>query len=252
MIQESFEIEQAGLAIRGTVYRPARRQRVPAVLMLHGFTGNRVESGFMFVTLGRALAGRGLAAVAFDCRHSGESDGRFDQMLPTGELDDVLCVLRWLRARPFVDRSRLGVLGFSLGGLLAACAGARVEAFGAMALIAPTTVANLCRYIGRADEAGVVTIGPHTLHPRFFDDLKSLDPLADVVRNPRPTLVVQGTADTAVPPDVSASYARAVEAAAMPLTVEMVEGADHAFTAPAARCSLVDVTTGWLTQQFDV
>ena len=152
-------------------YLPDHTGRSGTVLMLHGFTGQRIESGFMFVQLARRIAASGLAAVTFDFRHSGESDGSFDQMLVSGEIQDALQVTRWLGAQPFVDRSRLGVLGFSLGGLVAACAGAYSGAYSAMVLVAPTTQTNLSRYASQQRVGDSVVIGPHVLHPDFFDDL---------------------------------------------------------------------------------
>src|SRR5690606_27088048 len=178
----------------------------PTVLMLHGFTGQRIESGFLFVQLARALVKQGIAAVTFDFLHSGESDGSFDQMLVTGELADAMRITDWVRGQPFVDRSRLGLLGFSLGGLLACCVTGRTDAYRALVLLAPTTVANMSRHAGERGGGERVAIGPHQLHPQFFDDMRTLDPVGDCLRHPRPTLLVQGTADKAVPPNVSMTF----------------------------------------------
>ncbi len=254
--QEPFQVKHLDGVIRGMTYRPGGAEksgagrRYPAVLMMHGFTGQRIEAGFLFVTLARALARRGVAAVAFDFRHSGESDGSFERMLVTGELDDALRITGWTQSQPFVDRSRLGVLGFSLGGLLACCTGAQTNAFTAMALLAPTTVDNLCRYAKQREENGQITIGPHTLHPKFFDDLRTLDPLIDAVTNPRPTLVVQGTDDTAVTPQVSRKYIDAMERAGVDVSLQLIEGADHGFGKPAIRKQTVIVVCDWLAKQL--
>jgi dipeptidyl aminopeptidase/acylaminoacyl peptidase len=234
------------------VYRPATTRRVPAVLFLHGFTGSRTEAGFLWPRLARVLAARGIAAVTFDFLNSGESDGSFDRALVTQEVADAVRMAEWTRGQPFADRSRLGVLGFSLGGLVAACADAHADGFAAMALIAPTTVLNLCRHETPSGTTGKnpgpITVGPHTLHPRFFDDLRTLDPIRDVVRHPRrPTLLVQGTADNAVAPAVSDEYAQAMRRTGTPLNVEMIDGADHTFSKPAPRSRMIDVVVEWLT-----
>ena len=145
MTQEAFEVEVNGQTIRGTSYQPAVTTRVPSVLLLHGFTGQRIEAGFLFVQIARSLCARGIGAVTFDFRNSGESDGSFDQMLVTEELADALRMIRWVQGRPNVDRTRLGLLGFSLGGLLGAACMSRTDNIRSLALLAPTTVANLCR-----------------------------------------------------------------------------------------------------------
>ena len=247
MLQRAIEIDCHGGKIRGMAYLPDLVKRSATVLMLHGFTGQRMESGFMFVQLARQIAQRGLAAVTFDFRHSGESDGSFDQMLVSGEIDDALHVTRWLGAQPFVDRSRLGVLGFSLGGLVAACANARSGAYSAMVLVAPTTQTNLGRYASQQRETDRMVLGPHVLHPGFLDDLAGLDPVADVVVHPRPTLVVQGTADTAVTPQVAQQFIDAMKHDSVPVTVRMIDGADHSFAQPQTRRQLIVAVSEWLT-----
>jgi uncharacterized protein len=204
---KSFSIGPRGQTIRGTLYvagGPDRRR--PAVVLLHGFTGHRIEADFMFVALGRALADSGLHAITFDFRGSGESDGTFDQMLVSRELDDVGRVLQWLPGRPGVDRSRIGLLGFSLGGLLACCAARNFPAVRALALLAPTTPQNLRRYAQQQSVGDKVVIGSHTLSADFFEDLSRLDPLSDLATIHRPALLVHGTADKAVPPRVGQQY----------------------------------------------
>lgn len=254
-IQRPIEVEHRGMTLRGTVYQPDKSGRHPTLLLLHRFTGNRMEAGFMFVRLARALASRGVAAVTFDFLHSGESDGSFDQMLPSGELADAIRMTRWVQAQPFVDRARFGLLGFSLGGLVAACAAAESPpAYKALVLVAPTTVGNLCRHAGDSEACTPaqtpVIIGPHALHPKFFEDLQKLDPIAGVVRHPRPTLLVQGTGDTAVAPAVSRQYVEAMQKAGIPIDVHMVPEADHNFVKVPWQQELVRVVTDWVVKRL--
>ena len=256
--QQPIEVDRDGMTIRGMTYRPAvdsRTGRYPAVLLLHGFTGTRIENGFMFVRLARALASRGIAAVTFDFLHSGESDGSFEQMLVTGELADALRMTEWLQHQAFVDRSRMGLLGFSLGGLLASCVSARVDGCKSLVLMAPTTEKNIARHANREgrcsmpDGAGgtyeSIMFGPHCLHPAFFDDVLTLDSVGDCVKHPRPTLVVQGTGDVAVPPAVSAEFVEAMKRGGVPCELHLIEEADHAFMRPHWRSELITKVTQW-------
>lgn len=248
MPQHAIEVDQQGMTIRGMVYRPDAPGRHPSVLLLHGFTGQRIESTFAFVQIARSLASRGIAAVTFDFRHSGESDGSFDQMLVSGELADAMRMTEWLQGQPFADRSRLGLLGFSLGGLLAGCAVARSSAFRALALMAPTTpqnlVGNVCKRpdncpTGKPLPNEPLIVGPFKLHDRFVEDVLALDPLTDCVKNPRPTLLVQGTGDKAVPPEVSRMFVDRMRSANIDVDHRLLEDADHGFSTPAARTQLI-------------
>ncbi len=259
MKQQPIELQHRGQAIRGTVYRPTGDRRGPAMLMLHRFTGQRSETGFLFVTLARALVEQGIAVATFDFRHSGESDGAFEHMLPTGELEDAQRVTNWLLSQPYVDRTRVGLLGFSLGGLIAACLTARVDVFRALVLLAPTTSENLCRHAeslasdeeGGRDPGEPYIMGPHKLHPDIFADVSALDAVGDVVKNPRPTLLVQGTGDKAVPPNVSDAFVEAMRQAGIACDHELIGGADHGFNQVAWRERLIERVVTWSAEQLN-
>ena len=78
---------------------------------LHGGTmQNKVAH-----TLARSFAGIGFAALRFNFRGVGKSDGRFDD--GNGEVEDVLAVMRWMRAeQPDLP---LWLAGFSFGAAMA-------------------------------------------------------------------------------------------------------------------------------------
>ncbi|MBI5478547.1 MAG: alpha/beta fold hydrolase [Deltaproteobacteria bacterium] len=107
-----------GQTLHGMLHLP-ERQPAPAVALLHGFTGQRMESAFVFVRLARLLCGAGIAALRFDFRGSGESEGVFSEVTIEREVEDARAALRWLRARPDVDARRVGLLGVSLGATVA-------------------------------------------------------------------------------------------------------------------------------------
>lgn len=255
--QQAFELATPAGTIRGTVFRAAPDRfgsgRRPTVMLCHGFTGNRMESGFFFVQLGRALATAGIHAATFDFLGSGESDGRFHDMRVSGEIRDAVAVARWLECQPFVDRSRLGGLGFSLGGLVVCGAHARLGGFAALALLAPTTSPNLARFAGEAPGGfrEPVVVGPHTLPPAFFEDLAAIDTVPEAASPAVPTLWVQGTDDTAVPPDVAKAYARAIEAAGGRVEAVSVAGADHAFTHPQWREPVLAAVPRFFVESLD-
>ncbi len=248
MPQHPFQLERAGLTLRGMTYRPDGHRRCPTVVLMHGFTGHRMENGFLFVRLARALAAHGIAAITFDFLHSGDSDGAFEQMLVTGEVQDALRVTEWVQGQPFVDRSRLALLGFSLGGVVASCVMGQSDAYHALVMLAPSSVTNMCRFSGSHEtcEDGRPNIGPHTLHPRFFEDLQTLRPAQDIARRPVPTLIIHGTGDDTVPPRVSEEYATVIEQAGGRVQRHLIDGADHGFSKPRWRQPLIETTCAFL------
>jgi len=65
-----------------------------------------------------ALVERGIAALRFNFRGAGRSEGSFDN--GRGERDDVRAALDFLRAQPEVDDLRIGLCGYSFGAMMAA------------------------------------------------------------------------------------------------------------------------------------
>jgi alpha-beta hydrolase superfamily lysophospholipase len=100
------------------------------VVVVHG-AGSGKESHFDFA---RAARANGLAAVTFDMRGHGESEGRLD----AGLLDDVAAVAQLLPPGP------LALRGSSLGGYVALLAAAALEACAVVA-ICPAGADHLLR-----------------------------------------------------------------------------------------------------------
>jgi pimeloyl-ACP methyl ester carboxylesterase len=100
-----------GLMLSGW-YVPS--QNKATIVMCHGYGGNRL----MVSPIARLLINHGFGALMFDFRAHGRSAG---DLSTWGwlETDDLLGALDALKQRPEVDPTRIGVLGFSLGGQVA-------------------------------------------------------------------------------------------------------------------------------------
>src|SRR6516165_8124503 len=117
---------RSGRWLRGMVHRPVEVawRPAPCVVFFHGFTGDRMESHWIFVKCSRALAFHGIASLRFDFYGSGESDGQFDEVTLQGEVSDAEAAVEFFRKQKGVDGRRLGLCGLSLGGAVAACVAA--------------------------------------------------------------------------------------------------------------------------------
>ena len=112
------------------------------VVVLHG-AGSAKESHFDFA---RGCRADGMAALAYDARGHGESDGSFGP----GAIDDALAMVELLREHaPYV-----GLRGSSMGGFQAIHAGAQDPSVCAVVAICPAPEAGLLRFLrsGRALE----------------------------------------------------------------------------------------------------
>ncbi|MDH3500562.1 MAG: alpha/beta fold hydrolase [Acidimicrobiia bacterium] len=219
VVQRDITFENDGGTVVGTMTMPrGARSPVPAVLLLHGFTGTRNElpvlgtDDFMFTRTARVFAENGIASLRIDFRGSGDSDGTFDQTTFTGQITDAFAALDFLDTVRRVDHDRIGVLGFSQGGLVASAVAAADERVASLAYWSP--VANPVDTYKGIFGGDVVTAGlkqPVThivlpwgaeidLQQAFFDDLYRVDPIAEVSEYDGPMQVVVGTRDTLVTP----------------------------------------------------
>src|SRR4029453_17419028 len=104
-----------GVSLAATPYRPdgaAPAGGWPAVLLLHGIGDNRSS---MDVIAEQFFAPQGYAVLTVDARGHGSSGGQ-STFVGARETSDYAAALSWLRARPGVSDTRIGAMGFSLGG----------------------------------------------------------------------------------------------------------------------------------------
>ncbi len=107
-----------------------------SVVIVHG-AGSRKESHFDFARAARAA---GMAAVAYDQRGHGESDGPLDDRL----VDDVVII------RTLLPEGPVAVRGSSMGGYVAILAGRRMPA-AAVVAICPAGAEHLLRGLRSGD-----------------------------------------------------------------------------------------------------
>jgi pimeloyl-ACP methyl ester carboxylesterase len=128
---EVVTFENDGGTVYGTFTMPAGiRGNTPAVLMLHGFTGNRDEgpvfqpdfsfTDTMYSRTAEVLAENGLASLRIDFRGSGESTDEigFEETTFSSQVSDAYAAVEWLDDHKNVGD--IGVLGLSQGGLVGA------------------------------------------------------------------------------------------------------------------------------------
>ena len=241
----------------GMFHRPAGRGPFPAVMFLHGFTGSKIESHRLFVETARALASAGIAALRFDFRGCGDSAGLFRDMTVSGQCADARAALRFLKRHPDVDAKRLGLLGMSMGGMIAALTLAETRAFRCAVLWNPVASPRMLRdrrmVAGMPEQLkkfGVVDQGGWIMGARFVEELGTVNPVRAAARIRTPVLLVVGTEDDVVPPCNAADYRAALEQNRCTFHTHAVTGAGHAFGSMAHRDEAMAATTSWFKQRL--
>lgn len=243
---ETFaSLKVGGQRVYGMVHlpdTPRPAQGFPSVLILHGFTGNRAGDHRLLPLLSRHLMRLGIASLRIDFRGSGESEGDFSEMTVSREVEDAAAAFGYLRGLPEVDPERAMLLGFSMGGLVAALASETLRPH-RLALWAPALPEQ---WLGLL-RGGFVSpvISDHAGWPvgrEFLLELPRLDPLGAVRRFGGVTRVFHGEADQTVPLAVGERYARAANA-----DLIVIPDTGHTFDSLHAVEQLYDVTGRFLT-----
>jgi len=102
------------LTVEAVSFRPAGEGPFPGVLMIPGFQRTALD----LIPLGVALAREGIAGVGISQPGFGQSQGKADYVGP-----NTLKVLKEgfekFKREPYVNRNKLGIYGFSRGGMAA-------------------------------------------------------------------------------------------------------------------------------------
>lgn len=253
--QISFTVR--GQKLYGMLHLPEGKGPFPALSLFHGFTGQRMEPHQLFVKTARALARTGIAALRFDFRGSGESEGDFKDVTVSGEIEDGRESLRFLGAQREVDPNRLGVLGLSMGGFVASSLAVEDPRVKAMVLWAAGAQAYRMfpRYVHLTGpnreqwvRQGRWDFGGNVLGSGFLEDLEKREsPLSRLSAFAGKALVLHGDADASVPVSEAEAYRKALGRKAK---VHILKNADHTFNRTGWEKTVIDTTLAWVRKNL--
>ena len=125
-----------GLTLEGVWHLPEASGPLPAVIVCHPHPlyGGSMSANVVFY-LCQALAGAGMAALRFNFRGVGKSQGEFGG--GQAEQDDVRAALDFVLSTPNIDKDRIGLAGYSFGGGVALPVAIQDERVKMLALISP-------------------------------------------------------------------------------------------------------------------
>ena len=202
------------------------RQPAPGVVLSHGWARSRCELLPHADFLHRA----GYAVLMFDYRNRGLSEGESITM-GVRERGDLLAAVDTLAARPEVDASRIGLLGMSMGGVLAILAGAqdaRVRSIVAECPFAAHAVImnRSLRHYFKLPAFPIAHLARWIIERRLGEPLSGVEPLHSVAGYaPRPLFIIGDERDAVIG---LAETERLFDAAGEPKRWWLIPNADHA------------------------
>jgi alpha/beta superfamily hydrolase len=177
------------LKLDGVWHLPEGDGPFPAVIVCHPHPlyGGNMSANIVF-SICQALALKNIAALRFNFRGVGQSQGKFGG--GTAEREDVRAALAFVLSAENINRSKIGLAGYSFGGGVAASVAVRDERVKALALVSPALM-----------------YGGETL-----------------TEYKKPKFIIIGENDDMIAPE---EVGEAVEAMPKPKRFEVIPGADH-------------------------
>jgi dienelactone hydrolase len=203
-----------GRELEGVLHLPAP-SAIGGAAVLHGFGGDPDQPHI--VAACEALADAGVAALRFAYR-----DHQPPRMTLATGLADTAGAIRVLKAHPEVPE-RLGVVGFSFGGTVAALAAGRDSRIRAAVLAAA---------------------------PAAFAPDPKWKPLAELSRTRARVLLIWGSRDTEVAFENAQRYAAVLLQARLPHRIVTVDGGDHDFEPSGPRGKMAEAVAAWVSESF--
>ena len=241
--RQPFAVEIAGSAVCGSLHWPPEQHSdkpVGAVLLIHGTPKPSAKTHALFEGITDAMTEAGLVVAAYAARSFNTDDRSITPRLAVEMIDDASAVFRWLVLRDELDLTRVGVLGFSLGAIVAAGLAQRTDQIARLCLLAPVTAEGVLSGADRTGEDEYIkSLGADDAAEGFLTDLDTLDSAQSAAAHDRPTLILHGAADRAAPPELSFAYAGAIELAGREVQHMLVALADHFFTDDPGRAACV-------------
>ncbi|MCC6724641.1 MAG: S9 family peptidase [Saprospiraceae bacterium] len=224
---EAFQIKYSvgELAISGFILKPIQSKgKSPMIIYCRG--GNRDYGAIDQTTLAYLayIASQGYVVMASQYRGNSFSDGKDE--FGGEDVKDALALIDIAKEVGYVDLRRIGVLGYSRGGLMAYLMSKKSDKIKAIAVVgAPTDAFRTCRERPEMYREVLLPLVGDSVHHR--QDFIDRSPLYWANAINEPVLLLHGTADVKVDVEQASLMVDALKANGNEFSYKLFEGGNH-------------------------
>lgn len=234
---QPLQIEFDDTKLPGLLHAPDTKPPAagfPALLVCDDPLDHGEAAASLLADIARRLRSAGIIVAHLDRTAMTAAGGIDNGRAPDANdlVDQISALYRALALREDVDLDRIGLLGYSLGAVLAMKLAQRTNHIARCCLLSPRTTASKA---DREDDAAA----------RLIDELASEASLPSLAGSDRPLLVIQGAAERLEPAEMSLAFGQTPATDSAPPTPQhvFIAQGDHAYTSADARTACLSQIT---------
>jgi dipeptidyl aminopeptidase/acylaminoacyl peptidase len=241
-----------GAVIEGVLYKPADfspSKKYPLLVVIHGGpTGIDMPTvnPDRYYPMERFVA-KGALILRPNYRGSAGYGEKFRSLnvrnLGVGDYADVISGVDYLIAQGFVDKDRVGSMGWSEGGYISAFITTSSDRFKAVSVGAG--ISDWMTYYANTD---ITPFTPQYLKATPWDDpeiYKKTSPISYIAKAKTPTLIQHGGSDRRVPVANSFELRQALEDHGVPVKMVVYDGFGHPINKPKQQRAVMEENEYW-------
>ncbi|MCH8813463.1 MAG: alpha/beta hydrolase [Gemmatimonadetes bacterium] len=142
--EEEVRFRNGDVELAGRLLVPEGRGPHPAIVLVHGWGARTRNTNYLIVA--DVFARHGIAALVYDKRGTGGSEGDWQQTSISDHADDALAAVRLLQGRSDINPRQVGIFTTSFGGLVTPLAASRSKDVAFLILMASPAISQAERY----------------------------------------------------------------------------------------------------------
>jgi len=190
----TFQNPKAKITLAGTLSLPKKEGKFPVVVMITGSGPQNRDEEILghkpFLVIADYLTKNGIGVLRYDDRGIGESKGNFGTATSADFASDVESAIAYLKTRSDIDKTKMGLIGHSEGGLIAPMVAVKSKDVSFIVLLAGPGIQGdeiillQQKLIGKADgESDEDLLKTETANKKIFDIIKSVNDTAQLKKD---------------------------------------------------------------------